>query len=112
MFAPERIKLQVLDYVNYRAIKAILDLTCLEEDTYYHPADWWQAIKDRWLPRWAKRYFRVRMKEVAAIHKFPELDIPPDLFGREFVSFRVLDEKYYMPRDKEQQEEENDLSRV
>ena len=31
----------------------------LEEVDIKYPADWWQAVKDRWFPEWAKRHWPV-----------------------------------------------------
>jgi hypothetical protein len=43
-----------------------------------HPADWWQAFKDRWFPTWAKVRWPVRSKrlryEVRAY--YPQVSIP------------------------------------
>jgi len=28
-----------------------------------YPADWWQAVRERWLPEWAKKRWPVRMRK-------------------------------------------------
>lgn len=50
---------------------------------YSYPADWWQATKERWFPRWLLRRYPVRLKRVGGgkiavdVHAlFPELDAP------------------------------------
>jgi len=51
---------------------------CLPSFSY--PADWWQALKERWFPRWAKRHWPVQMTRVGGgkakidvVALFPEL---------------------------------------
>lgn len=34
----------------------------LEKVDVKYPADWWQAVKDRWFPEWAKRRWPVQYK--------------------------------------------------
>jgi len=42
------------------------------------PADWWQALKDRWFPIWAKRRWPVRWRSRSfrAVMFFPQITIP------------------------------------
>lgn len=44
------------------------------------PADWWQALKDRWFPRWAlARWPVVHAREtIEARDLFPHLAVPPE----------------------------------
>lgn len=58
-----------------------------------HPADWWEACKERWFPRWALRRWPVRYRvfDVTAYHKYPKLrlqDSEPRLavFAQERIS--------------------------
>ena len=43
----------------------------LQKVTY--PADWWQAVKDRWFPAWLKRRYPVIMNTVEAVALYPSL---------------------------------------
>jgi len=45
--------------------------TNIVEHTY--PSDWWQALKERWLPKWALKISPIRYSEVVAKHIFPFL---------------------------------------
>lgn len=36
----------------------------LEPIVIEHPADWWQALKERWLPGWGLRRWPVRYKRI------------------------------------------------
>jgi len=88
---PERLKVTVWDMINMDAIgiRLLLDIATQKGDTWAIPADWWQHFKQRWFPRWLERRFPVRTKLIGALHKFPEIDLPP--MGREFVHLRVID---------------------
>ena len=76
------------------AVDLILNVATLEEPIQEIPADWFQHFKLRWFPRWLKRKFPAKMVWVVAIHKFPELQIPP--LGREYVHLKVVDQDKLM----------------
>lgn len=40
------------------------------------PADWWQAVKDRWFPAWLKKRCPVRYIVISRTAVYPELSIP------------------------------------
>lgn len=42
------------------------------------PADWWQALKHRWFPRWALRRWPVRFAsfDLTPYHAYPEMTMP------------------------------------
>jgi hypothetical protein len=46
-----------------------------ETDYVRYPADWWEAVKDRWFPRWAKRRWPVRWAKVAQKRYCPHIDV-------------------------------------
>lgn len=50
-----------------------------------YPADWWQAVKERFFPRWAQRRWPVKYKQV----EFETRDLFPEVKG-EPGSHRVL----------------------
>jgi len=45
-----------------------------------YPADWWQAVKERWFPRWAKKrwpvVYIVRVFDAAALYPDFRTEIP------------------------------------
>lgn len=41
-----------------------------------YPADWWQAFKDRWFPRWAKGRWPVRQTRINVVDVYPSIPIP------------------------------------
>ncbi len=45
-------------------------------ETIEYPADWWQAIKARWLPGWAKRRWPLRMRHYEINAYYPTLRDP------------------------------------
>lgn len=40
------------------------------------PADWWQAVKERWAPVWWKKRWPVRMKKYEAVKMLPGVTLP------------------------------------
>ena len=50
----------------------------LEEITVSYPADWWQAFKKRWFPKWAKKRWPVekRTHTVSAHALYPKIAMP------------------------------------
>lgn len=72
-------------------IQLVLNIATQEEDLCRYPADWWQALKERWFPEWLKRKTPVVWTEVIAIHKFLELAIPDSVLGREFVNLKIVE---------------------
>lgn len=54
-------------------------------DTVRAPSDWWEAVKERWLPAWALRRWPVRYTEWRAYRILPAVDLPtPKLEGGYF----------------------------
>ncbi len=43
------------------------------------PADWWQAVRQRWLPRWWLAHWPVRVREIETLvdvtHVCPHIDV-------------------------------------
>lgn len=52
----------------------------LKEITCEWPADWWQAFRARWFPRWWLRRWPVRYerRQLVAHELYPELKMPDD----------------------------------
>lgn len=89
---PERFDVQVLyDEVFKHVVRAIVKIATMEEPIHRYPADWWNMFKERYFPEWLKRWMPVQWKQVQAIHKFPEVNVPSTI-GREFVHLKVIDE--------------------
>jgi hypothetical protein len=62
-------------------IRSIYRLAVYEELLCRYPADWWQAFKERWFPKWLKYHYPIKTKEVIAKHKFPHFHY----LGKEYV---------------------------
>lgn len=89
---PERISTDVIMEANaVTALKLLMEVLTQEEACVDYPADWWQAIKERWFPTWLRRRSPVRFKRVWMIHKYPELNTPTSPVGREFVHARIVE---------------------
>ena len=86
------------------AFRILLDVATQEEELISIPANWWQALKERVLPKRLKWWFPVRCKEVWAYHKFPELGFPEEVVGREFVHLQVIDQDKLMKKGRENEE--------
>lgn len=84
---PERIQVQATE----SAIKTLFYFATQEDLEAEFPADWWQAFKARWFPDILKRRFPVIKTRIIAVHKFPELNLPDSVLGREFVHLKLLD---------------------
>jgi len=73
-------------------IRLLFTYATQEEEVFDYPADWWQWFKQRWFPEWLIKRYPIRMARIWAIHSFPELNIPDEFVGREFVHFRIVNE--------------------
>lgn len=51
--------------------------TAKEERSFAHPSDWWEALKDRWFPLWARTLWPVKQKVTTVVARalFPELEV-------------------------------------
>ncbi len=88
------------DHVLYAAGKAVLMVATREDFMFWYPANWWQAFKARWFPWWLKKWSPVQQACVTAITKYPELRIPNEMLGQEFVHLEVLTPKELERRKK------------
>lgn len=71
------------------AVELLLDVATQEELIREIPRDWWQHLKQRWMPRWLQRRFPVKTAWIYAIYKYPELQVPS--LGRAYVHLVVID---------------------
>jgi len=91
---PDRIQWQIAEVEGNLLIRALLDIATKEEiiDEVKYPSNWWQAFKERWLPKWLRRRFPVEYTTLAVEYKLPELDVPAEL-GRKFVTLKLIKER-------------------
>ncbi len=90
---PDRFIVKFKEANGVQTIQLLLDILIQEEELYGHPADWWQMFKERYFPKWAKRRWPIKQTEVWAMHKYPELEPPNDIIGKEFVHLRIVGER-------------------
>ena len=83
------------DQMGNFVIRGLVSVATQEEEVLDYPADWWQAFKVRWFPKWLQKKFPPVIARVWAVHKFPELKVPNELVGREYVTFRIVNEKLF-----------------
>ena len=59
----------------------------LAEQNVLYPADWWQAVKERWVPDFIRRYFPVKYEGVrlSAWAYYPNLEYDPPHRLRHYV---------------------------
>ena len=92
VFSADRIKIAAWEDL----VQAIMTLATQEETVFEYPANWWEALKEWLLKKHLigshviKLFKAVRYNKVVAVHKFPELVVPSELLGREFVHLKVM----------------------
>ena len=50
----------------------------LETVEVKYPADWWQAFKERWFPKWLQKYYPIneKIEIIEVMAYYPKLPIP------------------------------------
>ena len=43
-----------------------------------YPATWWDAVKQRFMPRWLQRWFPVQLQHWSAIALYPKVSLPKE----------------------------------
>ena len=81
------VSLSVLFDRDECAVRSIYRLVTYEELLGQYPADWWQALKERWFPGWLLKRYPVKWTKLIAKHKFPHYAIPN--LGREYVEVMI-----------------------
>ncbi len=76
-------QLEEHDEMGIRHIFRLVGTDILKQ-TY--PSDWWQAFKERWMPKWVLRLSPVKYSEIVARHMFPFLQ---EELGEEVVKVFV-----------------------
>lgn len=97
---PERYQVRAIDEGAGRYLaEGILLLATKEEEVFDYPLNTltklgrkWAAFRAR-MPLWLRRRFPQKWARVWAVSKFPDVNVPAQYFGSEFVHFRVIDEK-------------------
>ena len=69
----QRIIFPQLEQYETMGIRHIFRLVGTDKLLHEYPSDWWQAFKERWLPRWILKISPARQSEVVARHLFPYL---------------------------------------
>ena len=85
----ERLQLEYLDQLGQTIIRGILDIAVKDEQVLDLPDGWFQMLKHEVFPRWLLKLSPVRYKRIWAVHLFPEINIPPEYFDKQYVQFRV-----------------------
>lgn len=101
LVAEDRVELQHIlrDTIPTDIIRGLFHFATLEDQVFDYPNNFltrwgqkWQTFKERRLPKKLLKKYPLKQHRVWAIHKFPELNLPNSIVGREFVHFRVIDE--------------------
>lgn len=86
---------KVEDSVGNHIIQGILLLAVQEEEVWEYPDNFltrwgkkWQNFKKN-LPRWMRLRVPLKVHQVWAIHKYPDVNVPIEFIGSEFVHFQV-----------------------
>ena len=86
VFSADRIKITLSEDL----IRATMLLATKEEEVFEYPANWWEMLKQALIPKWLLKYMPIRFNKVVAVHKYPEVVVPPGLLGREFIHVKVI----------------------
>lgn len=59
-------------------LRTIMAGTPMKTQTVRYPSNWWQALKDRWLPNWAKARWPVKFTthELKATRLLSDVPVP------------------------------------
>jgi len=113
MIRADRVKIQhvLREELPYQIIRGLFSFATLEDQVFDYPNNFltrwgqkWQSFKDRRFPRWLRKRCPLKVNRVWATHKFPELNIPNELVGREFIHFKVVREDKLAEVGKEEKE--------
>jgi hypothetical protein len=75
------------DDIGIRVVQKVWGRELQRQEVKY-PANWWEAVKDRWLPAWAKGRWPVRYRVVTltARELYPRLAFPPETVRGQVVT--------------------------
>lgn len=67
----------VFDHILLQIKQSIMGRE-MQSETVRYPADWWEAVKARWFPAWAKRRWPVHetVVELTALELYPKIALP------------------------------------
>jgi hypothetical protein len=75
-------------YTHHVAKELIFSLTARVANkdlgSFQHPKDWWQAVKERWAPKWFLKKYPVEYTVYTAKAFYPDIKIPDH---QEYVQF-------------------------
>jgi hypothetical protein len=55
---------------------------------FYYPANWKEAFKDRWFPKWLKKKFPVKFTYLEVKALYPQLHLPKEEYAPVFHVYR------------------------
>lgn len=84
----------VIDAAVFQLVRYVAEMSGKDIVRVKYPADWWQAFKKRWAPRWFLRrwpvvYYR---RQYVAKAWFPAVPLPEHLRAGMVIRFVVTDE--------------------
>jgi len=101
----DRVKAKLYEDQQGRlVVQGLLAIATLHEEVFEYPTDWWQAFKERWFPKWLLNRYPVALSHVWSYSKLPEVNIPHEYIGREYIHFQAIDERKLELLGKEQKE--------
>jgi len=72
--------------------QAVITILTQHDTLCRYPRGWFQAFKLQFFPEWLLRLFPVKYVHVDAVYKFPEMNPPESVLGKQFVTLRIIDE--------------------
>lgn len=104
-FVPPQIAKEMV--VELRAYLTSKEHEVEERQTMDVPADWWEALRERWFPHWWLRRYPLRMRTIETLKKTRVVNVCPHIAsGKRHVNFLI------QSPDENEVEERSELFRL
>jgi len=75
-----KVDVSIGDFIGESMARAVFEMMGCEMERVEcrWPADWWQAFKQRWFPRWALKHWPVQeeVRQLVARELYPKVKLP------------------------------------
>jgi len=90
---PERVTVSIEENHTGQLLgQAVVTILTQHDTLCRYPRGWFQAFKLQFYPERLLRWFPVKYTHVDAEYKFPEMNPPESVLGRQFVTLKIIDE--------------------
>lgn len=71
---------QTINFITNQVVLTFrADIVGQKLEDFKYPADWFQAFKERWFPKWLLDKFPVKYKVLEVKALYPQLHVPPEV---------------------------------